>query len=124
MPVIYAANMCEDDFINGIDSNPYYREVKQIAEEEHAAVLPICAKIEEEIADMSAEDKAMFLEELHLNQSGLDRIITEGYALLGLISFLTAGQPEVRAWTITRGTKAPQAAGKNSHGFRTRIYSG
>ena len=112
MPVIYAANMCEDDFVSGIENNVFYQEVKQIAFEEHSAVLPICAKIEEEIADMSAEDKAMFLEELHLTQSGLDRIITEGYALLGLISYLTAGQPEVRAWTITKGTKAPQAAGK------------
>ena len=112
MPVIYAANMCEDDFVGGIENNVFSQEVKQIAVEEHSAVLPICAKIEEEIADMSAEDKAMFLEELHLTQSGLDRIITEGYALLGLISYLTAGQPEVRAWTITKGTKAPQAAGK------------
>ena len=112
LPVLYAANMCEDDFVSGIENNVFYQEVKQIAFEEHSAVLPICAKIEEEIADMSAEDKAMFLEELHLTQSGLDRIITEGYALLGLISYLTAGQPEVRAWTITKGTKAPQAAGK------------
>ena len=104
--------MCEDDFINGIDENPFYKEVKELADAEHSAVLPICAKIEEEIADMSAEDKAMFLEELHLTQSGLDRIITEGYSLLGLISYLTAGKPEVRAWTITKGTKAPQAAGK------------
>ncbi len=111
-PVIYAANMCEDDFINNIDTNPHYAEVKKIAAEEHAAVLPICAKIEAEIADMSAEDKAMFLEELNLHESGLDRIIKEGYALLGLISYLTAGKPEVRAWTITKGTKAPQAAGK------------
>lgn len=111
-PVIYAANMCEDDFINNIDTNPFYAQVKKIAAEEHAAVLPICAKIEEEIADMSAEDKSMFLEELHLTQSGLDRIITEGYSLLGLISYLTAGVQEVRAWTITKGTKAPQAAGK------------
>ena len=104
--------MCEDDFINNIDTNPFYAQVKKIAAEEHAAVLPICAKIEEEIADMSAEDKSMFLEELHLTQSGLDRIITEGYSLLGLISYLTAGVQEVRAWTITKGTKAPQAAGK------------
>lgn len=111
-PVIYAANMCEDDFINNIDTNPFYAQVKKIAAEEHSAVLPICAKIEEEIADMSAEDKSMFLEELHLTQSGLDRIITEGYSLLGLISYLTAGVQEVRAWTITKGTKAPQAAGK------------
>lgn len=111
-PVIYAANMSESDFVNQIETNPHYQAVRRIAEEERAAVLPICAKIEEEISDMSAEDKAMFLEDLGLHESGLDRIIKEGYSLLGLISFLTAGEPEVRAWTITRGTKAPQAAGK------------
>lgn len=111
-PVIYAANMSESDFVNNIDTNSFYKQVCEIAKEEHAAVLPICAKIEEEISDMSAEDKAMFLEELNLHESGLDRIIKEGYALLGLISYLTAGEPEVRAWTITKGTKAPQAAGK------------
>lgn len=111
-PVIYAANMSEDDFINNIDTNPYYKEVCAIAAEEHSGVLPICAKIEAEISDMELEDKQMFLSELHLEQSGLDRIIKEGYALLGLISFLTSGSDECRAWTITRGTKAPQAAGK------------
>ncbi len=111
-PVIYAANMSEDDFINNIDTNPHYKKVCEIAEKEGSAVLPICAQIEAEIGDMSDEDKAMFLSELGLEISGLNRIIKEGYALLGLISFLTAGQPEVRAWTITKGTKAPQAAGK------------
>lgn len=111
-PVIYAANMCEDDFINHIENNKYYQEVCEIAKEEHSGVLPICAKIEEEISDMSTEDKAMFLSELNLTESGLDRIIKESYSLLGLISFLTAGEQEVRAWTITKGTKAPQAAGK------------
>ena len=111
-PVIYAANMSENDFVNNIDTNPYYTEIQQIAKEENAAVLPICAKIEEEITDMSPEDKSMFLSELNLEESGLDRIIKEGYALLGLISYLTAGEQEVRAWTITKGTKAPQAAGK------------
>lgn len=111
-PVIYAANMSEDDFINKIDTNPHYRKVCEIAEKEGSAVLPICAQIEAEIADMSDEDKSMFLSELGLEISGLNRIIKEGYALLGLISYLTAGQPEVRAWTITNGTKAPQAAGK------------
>ncbi len=111
-PVIYAANMCEDDFINHIETNPYYQEVCAIAQTEHAAVFPICAKIEEEISDMSVEDKQMFLSELNLEESGLDRIIKASYSLLGLISYLTAGQPEVRAWTITKGTKAPQAAGK------------
>lgn len=111
-PVIYAANMSEDDFINKIDTNSHYKKVCEIAEKEGSAVLPICAQIEAEIADMSDEDKSMFLSELGLEISGLNRIIKEGYALLGLISYLTAGQPEVRAWTITNGTKAPQAAGK------------
>lgn len=111
-PVIYAANLCEDDFVNQIENNSFYQEVCAIAAEEHSAVLPICAKIEEEISDMPIEDKAMFLSELNLEESGLDRIIKEGYSLLGLISFLTAGSDEVRAWTITKGTKAPKAAGK------------
>ena len=111
-PVIFAANLCENDFINNINTNEHYRKVCEIAKTENAAVLPICAQIEAEISDMSQEDKDMFLGELGLKVSGLNRIIQEGYSLLGLISYLTAGQPEVRAWTITRGTKAPQAAGK------------
>lgn len=111
-PVIYAANLSEDDFVNKIDSNPHYKAVCDIAAAEGSAVFPICAQIEAEIADMNDEDKAMFLGELGLETSGLNRIIKEGYALLGLISFLTAGEPEVRAWTIKKGTKAPQAAGK------------
>lgn len=111
-PIIYAANMSEDDFINSIEQNRHYQKVCEIAKAEGSAVLPICAKLEEDIADMSAEDKRIFLEELGLKESGLDRMIKEGYALLGLISYLTAGKPEVRAWTIKKGTKAPQAAGK------------
>ncbi len=111
-PVIYVANMREDDFANGIDDNKYYAQVKDIAASENSGVLPICAKVEEEIADMSIEDKKMFLEDMGLEESGLDRLIRESYSLLGLISYLTAGKPEVRAWTITKGTKAPQAAGK------------
>ena len=111
-PVIYAANMSENDFINNIETNEHYKKVCEIAEKEGSAVLPICAQIEAEIADMDDEDKAMFLSELGLEISGLNRIIKEGYALLGLISYLTAGEPEVRAWTIKKGTKAPQAAGK------------
>lgn len=111
-PIIYAANMCEEDFSSNIEENPFYQEVLEVAKEENSAVLPICAKIEEDMVDMDAEDKAMFLEELGLKESGLDRIIKEGYALLGLISYLTAGSDEVRAWTITKGTKAPGAAGK------------
>ena len=111
-PVIYAANLSEDDFKNNIENSKHYKTVCEIAEREHAAVLPICAELEAEISDMSGEDKEMFLSELGLEVSGLDRIIKEGYSLLGLISYLTAGQPEVRAWTIKKGTKAPQAAGK------------
>ncbi|MDE6790029.1 MAG: redox-regulated ATPase YchF [Ruminococcus sp.] len=111
-PVIYAANLSEDDFSGNIENNENYCKVRQLAEEEHSAVLPICAQTEAEIAEMDDEDKAMFLAELGLEVSGLNRIIKEGYALLGLISFLTAGKPEVRAWTIKKGTKAPQAAGK------------
>ncbi|MDE6594345.1 MAG: redox-regulated ATPase YchF [Oscillospiraceae bacterium] len=111
-PVIYAANLSEDDFKNNIASSEHYKKVKEIADRENAAVLPICAQLEAEISDMSDEDKEMFLSELGLEVLGLDRIISEGYALLGLISYLTAGKPEVRAWTIKKGTKAPQAAGK------------
>ncbi len=111
-PVIYAANLSEDDFVNNIETNENYQQVRKLAEEEHSAVLPICAQTEAEIAEMDDEDKKMFLAELGLEVSGLNRIIKEGYALLGLISYLTAGKPEVRAWTIKNGTKAPQAAGK------------
>lgn len=111
-PVIYAANLCEEDFKNNIETSEHYKTVCEIAKSENSAVLPICAQLESEISDMNDEDKAMFLSELGLEVSGLDRIIKEGYALLGLISYLTAGQPEVRAWTIKKGTKAPKAAGK------------
>lgn len=111
-PVIYAANLCEADFSGNIENNANFCKVRELAEQEHSAVLPICAQTEAEIAEMDDEDKAMFLAELGLEVSGLNRIIKEGYALLGLISFLTAGKQEVRAWTIKRGTKAPQAAGK------------
>ncbi len=111
-PVIYAANLSEEDFTSGVEQNPHYQSVVEIANSEGSAVFPICAQLEAEISDMGDEDKRMFLSDLGLEQSGLDRIITAGYSLLGLISFLTAGEPEVRAWTITKGTKAPQAAGK------------
>ena len=111
-PIIYVANMSDNDFNGKLDSNPFYNEVLEVAREENSEVVPICARLEEEISDMSTEDKMMFLEELGLQESGLDRLIKAGYHLLGLISYLTAGKPEVRAWTITRGTKAPQAAGK------------
>ncbi len=111
-PVIYAANVAEDDFINGIEGNSFVAELSEIAEAENAEVLPICAKIEEEISELDESEKAPFLEELGISESGLNRLIKKSYHLLGLISYLTAGEPEVRAWTITRGTKAPQAAGK------------
>ena len=111
-PVIYAANLSEDDFRNDYEKNTQYQAVKAVAEEENSAVLPICAQIEADIADMDAEEKELFLSDLNLSESGLARIIKTGYSLLGLISFLTAGPQEVRAWTITKGTKAPQAAGK------------
>ena len=111
-PIIYAANMSDEDFAGGIENNPYLAVVKEVAAEENAGVLPICAQIEEEIVDMEKDEKEMFLSDLGLEESGLDRLIKECYALLGLISYLTAGKPEVRAWTIKKGTKAPQAAGK------------
>ena len=111
-PVIYAANMSDEDFANGINANIGYKAVQKIAADEHAGVLPICAQIEEEIVEMDAEEKEMFLSDMGLEESGLDRLIKECYALLGLISYLTAGKQEVRAWTIKNGTKAPQAAGK------------
>jgi len=111
-PVIYAANVSEDDFANGIDDNPFVKELTEIANEENSEVLPICAKIEEEISELDDEEKGLFLEELGINESGLNRLIKKSYHLLGLISYLTAGEPEVRAWTIKNGTKAPQAAGK------------
>ena len=111
-PVIYACNMSEADFVSGIDSNENYKAVIEIANAEGAQVLPICAGLEAEISSLSKEDKEMFLTDLGIETSGLDLLIQRSYDLLGLISYLTAGQPEVRAWTIKKGTKAPQAAGK------------
>ena len=111
-PVIYAANLSEADFSSDINNNENFKTVQKIAAEEKSAVLPICAQIEAEISDMEPDEKKMFLADLGLEVSGLNRIIKEGYSLLGLISYLTAGKPEVRAWTIKKGTKAPQAAGK------------
>ncbi len=109
---IYAANLGEDDVANP-DGNRHYLAVKKLAEEEGSQVLPICAKLEADIAELDdPEEKAMFMEELGISQSGLDLLIQRSYALLGLISFLTAGSDECRAWTIKKGTKAPQAAGK------------
>ncbi len=110
-PIIYACNM-DDDGVAAPENNPYYQIVRARAEAEGAQVLPICAKTEEELAELDAEDRALFMEDLGLTESGLDRLIRSSYALLGLISFLTDGKKECRAWTIKRGTKAPQAAGK------------
>ena len=110
-PIIYAANTDEDGFTD-LEGNQYYQQVKALAEKEGAQVLPICAKLEQDIAELEGEEKQMFLEELGVQESGLDRLIKCSYALLGLISFLTYGKDECRAWTIKKGTKAPKAAGK------------
>ena len=109
---IYVANLSEDE-VNDPETNKHYMAVKALAEEEGSQLLPICAKLEADIAELDDPDeKAMFMEELGVKESGLDRLIRSSYALLGLISFLTAGSDECRAWTIKKGTKAPQAAGK------------
>ena len=111
-PIIYACNMGEDDLMNGIENNRYFPLVKARAEVEGSEAIPICAKTEEDIADYSPEEKKEFLAEMGIEASGLDNLITASYDLLGLISFLTDGKKECRAWTIRKGTKAPQAAGK------------
>lgn len=111
-PVIYAANVSENDFSKGIDENERYSEIKKIANSENSKVLPICAELEAQISEMKRSEKLEFLKDIGLEQSGLDRLISACYDLLSLISYLTAGKPEVRAWTIKKGTKAPQAAGK------------
>ena len=111
-PVIFAANMSEEDFTKGFEDNSNYRKVAEYAKSEGNDVLAICAKFEQDIADLENEEKKMFLSSIGLESSGLDRLISKCYTLLGLISYLTAGPQEVRAWTITNGTKAPQAAGK------------
>ena len=111
-PVIYAANISEFDMGKNEDEIPLVCAVKKYAAEEGSEVLVICAKTEEELSQMEPEESAVFLEELGLKESGLNRLIKKSYALLGLISYLTAGEKETRAWTIVKGTKAPQAAGK------------
>ena len=110
-PIIYACNMDDDGVLNP-EASDYYNVVAKQAASEGASVLPICAKTEEELSDLDAEEKALFMEELGMAESGLDRLIKASYALLGLISFLTDGKKECRAWTIKNGTKAPGAAGK------------
>ncbi len=111
-PIIFAANMSEEDFKAGMDENACLQAVRAAGEKEHAAVLPICAQLEAEIAGLEPEEKELFLTDLGLCESGLDRLITACYSLLGLMSYMTAGKDEVRAWTIRKGTRAPQAAGK------------
>lgn len=111
-PVIYVANVAESEAGAEPLGNPMYADLKKFATAEHAGILPVCAQIEAEIAELSGEEKKEFLADMGIAESGLDRLIKESYSLLGLISFLTAGPKEVRAWTITRGTKAPGAAGK------------
>ncbi len=110
-PILYIANVSEDGLENA-DTNPYVLKVKEYAKNENAGVIPLCVKIEEELSGLEPEDKKEMLEALGLEESGLDKVIKASYDLLGLMSFLTAGEPEVRAWTIKKGTKAPAAAGK------------
>ncbi len=109
---IYAANVCEDDLIDDGASNEYVKAVRALAEKEGNGVFVISAKLEEELSELSDEEKTEFLKDLGVDSSGLDKLIAASYDLLGLISFLTAGEDECRAWTIKKGTKAPQAAGK------------
>lgn len=111
-PTIYAANVAEDDLADDGANNPFVASVREKANEEGSEVFVVCAQIEEEISELDDDEKAMFLEDLGLKESGLDKLIKASYSLLGLISFLTAGEDECRAWTIKKGTKAPQAAGK------------
>ena len=111
-PVIFAANVSEEDLPDDGQSNAYVKEVRQFAQENDCQVFVICAQIEQEIAELEDDEKAMFLEDLGLKESGLEKLIKASYSLLGLLSFLTSGEDETRAWTIKKGTKAPQAAGK------------
>ena len=110
-PILYIANVSEEQLSNA-ENDENVKKVKEYAKQENAAVIPLCVKIEEELASLEGEDQKEMLEALGLEESGLDKVIKTSYDLLGLMSFLTAGEPEVRAWTIKKGTKAPQAAGK------------
>ena len=111
-PVIYAANVSEDDLADDGASNEMVAKVREFAASENSEVFVICAQIEEEISELDDDEKAMFLDDLGLTESGLEKLIKASYHILGLMSFLTAGEDETRAWTIKIGTKAPQAAGK------------
>ena len=110
-PILYIANVSEEQLENA-ENDELVKQVKEYAENEKAEVIPLCVKIEEELSGLEDDDKKEMLEALGLEESGLDKVIKRSYNLLGLMSFLTAGEPEVRAWTIKKGTKAPQAAGK------------
>ncbi len=110
-PTIYVANVSEAQ-INNMENDPYVQKVKEYAQKENAKVVTLCAKLEEDLSELEDEDKQMLMEEYGIKESGLDKLIKASYSLLGLISYLTAGKQEVRAWTIKKGTKAPQAAGK------------
>ena len=110
-PILYIANISEDE-INNADDNENVKKVREYAKSENAEVIPLCVRLEEELSTLDKEDKIEMLHDLGLEESGLDKVIKASYKLLGLMSFLTAGEPEVRAWTIKIGTKAPQAAGK------------
>ena len=111
-PVIFAANVAEDDLADDAATNDGVNAVREFAAKNNSEVFVVCAQIEQEIAELDDDEKAMFLEDLGLSESGLEKLIRASYSLLGLCSYLTAGEPEVRAWTIKKGTKAPQAAGK------------
>ena len=111
-PVIFAANVSEDDLADDGASNPHVAAVREYAKESDCEVFVVCAEIEAEISELDDDERKEFLEEMGLKESGLEKLIRASYSLLGLISYLTAGEPETRAWTITKGTKAPQAAGK------------
>ena len=111
-PVIYAANVAEGDLADDGESNSHVQAVRKYAAEQNSEIFVICAEIEEEISELDDDEKKMFLEDLGISSSGLDKLIAASYRILGLISYLTAGETETRAWTITNGTKAPGAAGK------------
>ncbi len=111
-PVIFAANVSEDDLADDGESNTYVKTVKEYAAEYGSEVFAVCAQLEQEISELEDDEKQEFLEDLGLSESGLDKLIRASYSLLGLISYLTSGEDETRAWTIKKGTKAPQAAGK------------
>ena len=110
-PILYIANVSEEQ-LSDAENDPMVKKIKEYASKEKAEVIPLCVKVEEELSGLDDNDKKEMLEMLGLEESGLDKVIKKSYDLLGLMSFLTAGEPEVRAWTIKKGTKAPQAAGK------------